>query len=136
MIFHNIIEARNYFRKYKILSEEIEEYDGEFKFGNWYLIQHIKKVKDYFEISKPILGIAVGYDVYDMALCLKFIEQPRGWMKNNHVITSYKYNLKTPIIFENDIQDFIIWYDNIFVLSTWKNKPSLKELKIALILKK
>ena len=136
MIFDNITDARNHFRKYKIFFEDVEEYSGSFKFGDWYLIQHIKRINEDNFISCPILGIAVGYDVYDMTLVLKLIEQPRAWMLNNKIITIPEYNFSTHIYFETEIQEFIIWDDNILELGCWKNKPTFKELKEALLKQK
>lgn len=144
MVFKTIYEAREWFRNYKPLDydtfQSIEMYFAKgVNFGDWVLFQHIQK-KDYdkdakhynYNISRPILGINTGYDVWDMAFVFKIIEQPRAWMNSHSVITNTAIDYSMPLILNNEPQDFPIWDDYIYELEHWKTRPTISQLKEAL----
>ena len=127
MIFKETHEAYDWFRNYKPFNDKIEMYHGkDVKFGDWILFQHIKSKT----ISRPILGICTGFNVWDMALVMSIVEPIRSWMYTHDIITNPKNNYKMKMAFlDAEVQNFPIWTENIHKLGHWKQKPTFNQLK-------
>lgn len=99
-------------RKIKTFVDNIDQLE----FGNYILFQEYVQ-KDYngicynYEISKPILGIYLGYFIADQAIGFNYVK----WC-------NYK---KSEV---QNIDNHIEWNDYIDILGIWKNKPNWKQI--------
>lgn len=142
MRFVKQYEAIAWFRQYtpyEYSPLHTGEYSGKgVEFGDWILFQHIRS-KDTsphsYEISRPILGICMGFSVWDMALTLNIVEQPRMWICHHEVLTNPdpKYMIYQKIAWlDPEVESFPIWSDDIHEIAHWKGKPTKTQLKEAL----
>lgn len=148
MRFDNIEEAREWFRKYTPISEEEDRKipffwddlpEHKWKFGDWILIQHIQPSeygsKDRV-ISRPILAIFTNFKIWDQALVINFVQPRRAWEYAHEVITNPEIGYSMPIgTLDDEIEAIQFWTDNIKVLGHWESKPSIGQLKEAMIKK-
>lgn len=124
----------NHYRKYKtITKEEANSLDYtdivNYKFGDWILFQHViyTSDRDIAVVSKPILAIYLGYDVWDMAQVMYFVENEIPFYKEEKYAKSINQTVNlnnTPLV-----QEIILWTDSIIELGNWSHKPSVAELK-------
>jgi hypothetical protein len=129
-LFKDVHEAREWFRKYRPLKEGEFDYDTEgyhcfndVEMGDWLLFNHIREYKT---ISRPILGLVAGHNIWDQALVLEIVEPRRAFHHNSTINEDYE----TPIsLVDQDVQYFIFWDDDIRVIGHWKFKPKVKELR-------
>ena len=136
--FNSINEARKWFRSYKEISEKIpwflEETDEKLKFGNWVLFQHIIFSNKKAYISRPILGIFVGYSIWDQAIVFNIIEQRRAWEFFVKILSNKELNIYMyPMEFDPEVQSFETWTSNIKILEYWNSKPTKNQLKSVLL---
>lgn len=139
MIFNKLYEAKNFVRDYKPISFEKDKFpnhlenDPILKFGQYILFQHVKIENKQPLISKPILGLFVGYSIWDMAAVINIVELPRAYIYSEkiQVVTNPKLNISLPI-FELDpqVENFVLWHDDIIILGIYNNKPNWKNLRI------
>ena len=141
MVFDYYHQGFDYFRKY----EEIKpihnvqndtiggNFKSELKFGDWVLFRIINNHNN--KISRPIYGIFTGYNIADQALVFNFIEKRRAWQNYHHYKSTISNTEYTCDYSFDDprVDSVIIWNDDVKILSHWKNKPSLSDLKCALI---
>lgn len=148
MIFKNKHEARKWFLKYKPLTENVisfcYEYDSKnWGFGDWILFHHITNEQNYdgdscstsneLVISRPILAVFTNFKIWDQALVINFIQPERAWMYSHQVITNPENNYSMHIMsLDDEVEAIQFWTDNIKVLGHWKQKPSIKDLRLAL----
>ena len=144
MVFNKYNEAVNWFRQYSTIDESLMK-DGFYansikstsmsknpnlKFGDWFLFQHIKGET----ISRPILAIFVGFNIWDQALVIQFIESPRAYRNFHHYISNpdinYEMCLAERVVETEQIQ---FWTDDIKIIGYWKHKPNFKEIKKSLV---
>jgi|GEM_PF-6158626 len=65
---------------------------------------------------------------------MEFIENKRAWTFSHKVITNPERDIKMHICcLDDEIENIVFWDDNIYVLGHWKNRPTISELKIALL---
>lgn len=145
MIFNNLNEVKDFYRQYRDLEDgeydyhkngfyhsEIDDYlENYLEFGQYILFKHIK---DGNKISRPILGIFLGYNIWDQALVIEFVEKRKNYMDIHDVITNKDKNY-TMIASSLDIQTEQIqfWTDDIILMGFWNYKPNWKEMKSSLI---
>jgi hypothetical protein len=143
--FNDIEEAREWFRNSKDISktdldkipffwDELEKH--RWKFGEWILFQHIHSIenaKSSGKITRPILAIFTGFKIWDQALVINFVEQPRAWIWYHEVITNKEigYSMQVGSL-DDEVEAIQFWTDNIHVMGHWKSKPSLGQLKEAM----
>lgn len=132
-------QAREENLKYKRSMEESpgfwNNYDKKWEIGDHVLIQHFT---DWEEgkgsmVSRPVLGIFVGYSVWDQALVVNIIEKPRAWMRYCEVKNSKDSEYYTNYTcLDPQVESMELWIGDIKVLGYWKYKPSHTELINAL----
>lgn len=128
-VFEDIEEARKWHRNYTELvnpvkTESLLGSNPKIKLGDWVLFQHIYEGET---ISRPILGLFVGWGAMDHALVFNYVESPRAYLKFSFKKTKHgecSYDLCDP-----DIQYVAIWSDDVHRLGSWGRKPSISELK-------
>lgn len=97
--------------------------------GDIILFQHMEKYetdgKSHSKLSKPILGIIIGVDLWDMASVVYYVNTSQflGYLKRNNSMSHPEVHY---------VED---WSDEMYVLGRWRFYPSLSELKRALRLK-
>ena len=138
MKFEKHHEALKWFRQYKPYDGKyIDWQGGKVNFGDWILFQHI----DYDDrtktrsISRPILGLCVGFSCWDMALVLNIVEETRAWMNFHKVLTNpdpKHLHYMTISSLDPEVESFPIWDDCIHEIAHWSHRPNFKELKEAL----
>jgi len=143
MIFENKYKAREWFLNYKPFEGEYGDlfftYDlewGEWRMGDWFLFQHHDCNSHPHKISRPILGLFIGTCFWDMALVVHYTEENRAWMYSHKYQTTGTDGTKYDWLIgfgDYEMQQQSLWHDNIFVLGHWKQKPSKKELREALL---
>lgn len=139
MIFENLYDAKFFYRQYRDLEDgeynpKINGYyqnhavHNDLKFGQYILFKHITSDN---KISRPILALFMGYNVWDQALVIEFVEDRKVYMSYHKVITdNYSMTIDSIDIQTEQIQ---FWTDDIILLGHWKSKPNWKLLKKALV---
>lgn len=137
MIFESRYEALRWFRKYSIYSGEVkDEMPEDVKFGDFLLFRHIDGDGDGNNptISRPILGVFVGFSVWDMALVFQFVESERAWEFSHKVITNKELKTKLPLAFrDKEVECIPLWNQSVKVIGKWRNKPTISQLKESLL---
>lgn len=142
-IFNNRYEAVRDFRNYQPLPDNFNEptinnmiYSSKiavrdsFKFGDYVLFRHIKNDK---VISRPIYGIFTKWTVWDMALVFNIVEKERAYLWNYSFISNPDINYEMCLgLCDPEVESFALWGEDIWVLGSWSQKPSISELKSAL----
>lgn len=134
MNFDTIQDAKKIFMEYHPFKKDDFKgfwmhYDwDDWKFGDYILIQHVKGSSS---VSRPIYGIFIDTGVWDQALVVHFIEKRRAWQIHNSI---GKYNYCIALL-DPEITTIQLWTDDIHVLGHWKLKPTIQQMKSALLLK-
>jgi len=142
-VFNKKYEAINDFRNYQPLPENFDEdtistmmhsskirVRDNFKFGDYVLFRNIKEGK----ISRPIYGIFIRWNVWDMALVFNVIEKERAYIYNYSYISNPDINYEMCLgLCDPEVESFALWGDeDVWVLGSWSQKPTISELKSAL----
>lgn len=131
--FNTEYEAQEHFHQFTPYTGEIEKnHDTHLEFGDWILLRRI--LYDYdtktYSISRPILGLFVGYSVIDMALAINYVEKPRAWM--SHCMIGVQYGIMYRDLMLN-VTEYETWHNSWALIARWDRKPTISELKSALI---
>lgn len=144
MIFKTLREARDWFLKYKPLTEEVISFcykhdHTDWEFGDWILFQHIthneEQTGDFDKqlISRPILAIFTNFKIWDQALVINYVQPQRAWMRSHEVYNSPESKYTSYICeLDDEVEAIQFWTDDIKVLGHWKHKPTIAQLKLAL----
>lgn len=146
--FDHIYEVKNWFRRYEPVDFSDPNEEGYWlgckdkpNMGDWVLFQHIRQGSYVngayeYEISRPILGLCVGHTIWDQALVLQIVEEERAYVGNQKIKLkvynedgSLSHKNSLIMSYENQIEFFEFWSDDIRLLGKWKVKPNWKELK-------
>jgi len=136
MKFDNRHDARKWFLDFKPCNREYKEFidfeNGKLEFGDWILF---RITNHEYEESRPILAIFVEYNVWDMALVLNYIEKPRAWEYSHEVITNKEINYSCKVAcLDRETQQQPVWMNqNIIPMGNWKVKPTISQLKEAIL---
>lgn len=144
MIFNSLSDAKNFYRQYKDLEDgdydlKISGYYQssskiDLKFGQYILFKHIKFNGNRRKISRPILALFLGYNIWDQALVIEFVEDRESYMSNHEVITNKEMNYSMTIdSLDIQTEQIQFWTDDIILLGYWNSKPDWKILKEILI---
>jgi hypothetical protein len=132
MIFQEKYEAKRWFRKYTPYEGKVkDEIPDGIKFGDFVLFRHINGTDKL--ISRPILGVFVGFSVWDMSLVFQFVEKLRAWEYHHKVITNRELGISLHLAsMDREVEYVPLWHDGIKVIQKWGNKPTISQLKQAL----
>ena len=100
------------------------------RMGDFLLFQHIKGK----EISRPIYGCIAGFNLWDQALVLHFIESARAIHRStkNEILVNLERNYYCSWDeLDPETEPIQFWTDEIKVWGHWSQRPSISELKKA-----
>jgi hypothetical protein len=142
MIFENLYDAKFFYRQYRDLEDgeynpKINGYyqnhavHNDLEFGQYILFRHITSDN---KISRPILALFMGYNVWDQALVIEFVEDRKMYMSYHKVITNKEMNYSMTInSLDIQTEQIQFWTDDIVLMGIWNYKPNWKEIKKSLI---
>ena len=102
------------------------------KYGKHFLFQTVSFDDGVgYEMSKPIMGTFIEYNVVDQAIEYKLLCPQRTWEYNYRNRTEFQGGIR---LYENDIkiESILEWGEYVFVFGIWDKYPDWKEMKVAM----
>lgn len=136
----DVIARRNIYKPIELSNDHFKNHHKKYELkeqliGKFFLYEKLisSDNSDTYVISYPKLGLFIDTYLVDMAIEVEWIDVRRNWEYKLEYEYEYNGQTFTTLACEDrsEIQNIVIWHDQLYIYGSWDIKPTYKELKQA-----